>query len=80
MNREFSASRPDERLCTDVTEFKYGAGKKTYLSAIIDLYDGSIVTYRIGKSNNNGLVFQTMNPMRSIAIEDSNIPREGSDA
>lgn len=25
MNREFSASRPDEKWCTDVTEFKYGA-------------------------------------------------------
>ena len=50
MNREFSASRPDEKWCTDVTEFKYGIGKKAYLSAIIDLYDGSIVAYRIGKS------------------------------
>lgn len=62
MNREFSASRPDEKWCTDVTEFKYGAGKKAYLSAIIDLYDGSIIAYRIGKSNNNGLVFHTMMP------------------
>ncbi|WP_074036508.1 IS3 family transposase [Exiguobacterium sp. AT1b] len=62
MNREFSASRPDEKWCTDVTEFKYGAGRKAYLSAIIDLYDGSIVAYRVGKSNNNGLVFQTMMP------------------
>ncbi|MFK3988683.1 IS3 family transposase [Exiguobacterium mexicanum] len=62
MNREFSASRPDEKWCTDVTEFKYGAGRKAYLSAIIDLYDGSIVAYRIGKSNNNALVFQTMIP------------------
>ncbi|WP_138858676.1 MULTISPECIES: IS3 family transposase [Exiguobacterium] len=62
MNREFSAARPDEKWCTDVTEFKYGAGKKAYLSAIIDLYDGSIVAYRVGKSNNNGLVFKTMMP------------------
>ncbi|STO09005.1 IS2 transposase TnpB [Exiguobacterium aurantiacum] len=62
MNREFSASRPDEKWCTDVTEFKYGAGKKAYLSAIIDLYDGSIVAYRIGRSNNNRLVFHTMMP------------------
>ncbi|WP_214798981.1 IS3 family transposase [Exiguobacterium sp. s50] len=62
MNREFSASRPDEKWCTDVTEFKYGSGKKAYLSAIIDLYDGSIVAYRIGRSNNNVLVFQTMMP------------------
>ncbi|MFX3693329.1 hypothetical protein ACJBPP_11215, partial [Streptococcus suis] len=30
MNREFSASRPDEKWCTDVTEFKYGAVKNAY--------------------------------------------------
>lgn len=32
MNLELSASRPDEKWCTDVTEFKYDAGKKAYLS------------------------------------------------
>ncbi|WP_150111975.1 IS3 family transposase [Exiguobacterium antarcticum] len=62
MNRDFSASRRDEKWCTDITEFKYGVGKKAYLSAIIDLYDGSIVSYRIGKSNNSILVFQTLIP------------------
>lgn len=60
MNRDFKASQPNMKWCTDVTEFKYGAGKKAYLSAIIDLFDGSIVSYRFGKSNNNGLVFQTL--------------------
>lgn len=45
LNREFKADKPNEKWCTDVTEFKYGVGKKAYLSAIIDLYDGSIVSY-----------------------------------
>lgn len=62
MNRDFSASRRDEKWCTDISEFKYGVGKKAYLSAIIDLYDGSIVSYRIEKSNNSILVFQTLIP------------------
>ncbi len=39
---------------------KYGNGKKAYLSAIIDLYDGSIVSYVFGHSNNNSLVFKTI--------------------
>lgn len=39
LNREFKAEHPNEKWCTDVTEFKYGVGKKAYLSAIIDLYD-----------------------------------------
>ncbi|HBG8456315.1 TPA: IS3 family transposase, partial [Clostridioides difficile] len=36
-------------------------GTKAYLSAILDLGDRSIVSYVIGKSNNNNLVFETFN-------------------
>jgi transposase InsO family protein len=60
LNREFTAEKPNQKWCTDVTEFKYGNGQKTYLSAIIDLHDGSIVDYTIGKSNNNPLVFKNV--------------------
>lgn len=60
LNREFIAEKPNEKWCTDVTEFKYGHGNKAYLSAIIDLYDGSNVDFTIGKSNNNPLVFQNV--------------------
>lgn len=59
LNREFKANKPNEKWVTDVTEFKYGSSKKAYLSAILDLYDGSIVSYVLGHSNNNLLVFQT---------------------
>nr|WP_245604676.1 IS3 family transposase [Paucisalibacillus globulus] len=59
LNREFQAENPNEKWVTDVTEFKYGF-KKAYLSAILDLYDGSIVSYVLGCSNNNKLVFQTI--------------------
>lgn len=48
--REFTAEKPNQKWCTDVTEFKYGHGKKAYLSAIIDLYDKSIVNYVLGHS------------------------------
>ncbi|QDQ02957.1 IS3 family transposase [Lysinibacillus fusiformis] len=60
--REFTAEKPNQKWCTDVTEFKYGKGKKAYLSAIIDLYDKSIVSYVLGHSNNNDLVFKTVRP------------------
>lgn len=33
---------------------------KLYLSAILDLYDRRIVAYKIGTSNNNKLVFDTL--------------------
>ena len=62
LNREFSADAPNQKWLTDVTEFKYYVAQevhKVYLSAILDLYDRRIVSYVIGDSNNNPLVFDT---------------------
>lgn len=59
LNRNFKAEHLCEKWLTDVTEFKYGNGEKAYLSAILDLGDRSIVSYVIGHSNNNALVFET---------------------
>lgn len=36
------------------------SNKKLYLSAIIDLYDRSIVAYALSNRNNNKLVFDTL--------------------
>lgn len=60
LNRKFQADAPNEKWVTDVTEFKYGHGQKAYLSAILDLHDKSIVSYVLGHSNNNPLVFKTL--------------------
>lgn len=59
LNRKFKAEKPNEKWVTDVTEMKYGDSKKAFLSAILDLYDGSIISYVLGHSNNNSLVFET---------------------
>ena len=59
LNREFSAENFGEKWLTDVTEMKYGVSSKAYLSAILDLGDKSIVSFVIGQSNNNALVFET---------------------
>jgi putative transposase len=60
LNRKFQAEAPNTKWVTDVTEFKYGNGQKAYLSAILDLHDKSIVSHILGYSNNNPLVFQTL--------------------
>jgi putative transposase len=65
LNREFTAEKPNEKWVTDVTELKYGT-KKAYLSAIRDLYDGSIVSYVLGHSNNNNLVFKTLDQATAL--------------
>jgi transposase InsO family protein len=59
LNRNFKADNFGEKWLTDVTEMKYGMAGKAYLSAILDLGDKSIVSFVIGHSNNNALVFKT---------------------
>ena len=62
LHRGFQAERPNQKWATDVTEFKWYEGsvvKKLYLSAILDLYDRSIVAYVISGRNDNKLVFDT---------------------
>lgn len=46
LNRNFSADRPNEKWATDVTEFKIKESK-SYLSPILDMYNGEIVSYTI---------------------------------
>ena len=62
LKRDFNAFRPNEKWVTDVTEFKWyevGEKRKLYLSAILDLYDRSIVAYEVSKRNDNNLTLST---------------------
>jgi transposase InsO family protein len=47
LERNFHAENPNEKWVTDITEFKL-FGEKLYLSPILDLYNGEIITYTIG--------------------------------
>ena len=63
LDRQFQASKPNEKWLTDVTEFKWYEGltvHKVYLSAILDLYDRRIVSFMISERNDNPLVFKTV--------------------
>jgi putative transposase len=44
--RDFQATKPNEKWVTDITEFKL-FGEKLYMSPMLDLYNGEIVTYTI---------------------------------
>lgn len=59
LDRDFESNKFGQKWLTDVTEMKYGIGSKAYLSAILDLADKSIVSFVLGHSNNNELVFRT---------------------
>jgi transposase InsO family protein len=59
LGRKFYADGFGEKWLTDVTEMKYSIERKAYLSAILDMGDKSIVSFVLGHSNNNELVFKT---------------------
>lgn len=70
LKREFHADKPDEKWLTDITEFKYyenGEKRKIYLSAILDLYDRRLVSYKMSNRIDNALVFKTFD----LAIQES---------
>ena len=51
LNRAFRAEKPNQKWVTDVTESRL-FGQKLYLSPILDLYSGDIVTYTVSDSPN----------------------------
>ncbi|MGG6518354.1 UNVERIFIED_CONTAM: IS3 family transposase, partial [Acinetobacter baumannii] len=55
MQRQFKANHPNQKWATDVTEFNVN-GEKLYLSPIIDLFNGEIITFRIQRKLNYELV------------------------
>lgn len=48
LKRNFTANKPLEKCATDITEFSL-FGRKLYLSPIIDLYNGEILSYEISE-------------------------------
>ena len=48
LDRNFKADKPNEKWVTDVTEFSM-FGRKLYLSPILDLYNGEILSYNLSE-------------------------------
>ena len=51
LNRNFKAISPNQKWATDITEFNV-LGKKLYLSPIIDLFNGEIISYELSERPN----------------------------
>jgi putative transposase len=68
LNRNFKASRPNQKWVTDVTEFKVGQ-QKLYLSPIKDLYSGEIIAYTV----NERPVFDMVKSMLQQAVSTLNV-------
>lgn len=59
LNREFKAEKPNQKWVTDITEFRL-FGEKLYLSPVLDLFNGEIITYTIGSRPVYSLVSQML--------------------
>ena len=59
LNRDFYASRPNQKWVTDISYIITEHGT-LYLSAIRDLFDNFIISYKLSKRQNYDLVCQTI--------------------
>ena len=55
INRDFEADAPDRKWTTDVTQVEI-AGRKCYLSPVLDMWNGEIISYTISDSPNLQMV------------------------
>lgn len=59
IDRDFIATAPNQKWTTDVTEVKI-KDKKIYLSPILDMFNGEIVSYSISYSPNQHMVMSML--------------------
>ena len=59
INRDFHASAPNQKWTTDITEFSL-FGTKLYLSPILDMYNGEIISYSISERPHLGQVMDML--------------------
>lgn len=60
LSRRFYTPIPLQKLVTDITEFKCLGQEKLYLSPILDLYNGEIISFRIKKRPTLDLVMEPL--------------------
>ena len=63
LNRDFTAQRPNQKWVTDISYIHTEQGN-LYLSVIRDLYDNSIVSYKMSTTQNVNLVLSTIRAAR----------------
>ena len=51
LKRDFKADKPNSKWVTDITQFNV-SDTKIYLSPIVDLFNGEVISYNIYKSHN----------------------------
>ncbi len=66
LNKNFKASRPLEKLATDITYLPFGSSMQ-YLSSIIDLYNGEVIAKTISDKQDLTCVIDTLNQLPRLS-------------
>lgn len=70
LNRRFNTPNRLQKLVTDITEFKCTSNEKLYLSPILDLYNGEIISFGISNKPTLDFALQPLNQaIRTIKSE-----------
>lgn len=72
LERDFKASQPNEKWATDITEFNV-RGKKLFLSPIIDLFNGEIISYQLAQRPNMEQVVKMLKKSFKTIKTDTNL-------
>ena len=72
IGRDFKATEPNQKWTTDITEFSL-FGSKLYLSPILDMYNGEIVSYTISSSPVLNQVMEMLDKAFSKIPNDTNL-------
>ncbi len=72
IERDFNATEPNQKWTTDITEFSL-FGSKLYLSPILDMYNGEIVSYTISRSPVLKQVMDMLDKAFSKIPDDTNL-------
>lgn len=72
LERDFKANQPNQKWVTDVTEFAL-FGIKSYLSPIIDLFNGEVVDYTLSRNPNLVLITDMLEKAFSKIPDNANL-------
>ncbi len=72
LDRQFTADAPNKKWVTDITEFKL-FGEKLYLSPVLDLFNGEIITYTLGSRPTYSLVSEMLEKALERLPEEHNL-------
>lgn len=65
LNRDFTSTARLQKCVTDITYLPFGQSM-LYLSSIMDLYNGEIIAYTIGSTQDTSLVLDTLSQLKEL--------------